>query len=213
MQYFKYTKKLFLESMLRYGNVRVGTLHGYRAIDKAVIRDKKEGVGTGKLHIPYRKLEPGEDLSFQGHKLIGGGGGNEVKNFTATFSNIQISDKYMYCLSTKASKNIMLRTENDACVEILDIGKFIYCLRVGLASRGKVNFYSPVLADVCRYTDNREALVTYPDDLLRIAFLKGFTDEYQKEFRILMNPDLPIIHPVNLDIPEIKQFLSLISFD
>lgn len=97
-------------------------------------------------------------------------------------STVKEDEIFVYCMSTELSPEIAQRFGADIAIEILDLSKFLNCLRTALSLRRRFRVDQLVHEDVRYYDWHEPPIVDWalPE---RIAMKKPKSFSWQKEYR------------------------------
>ena len=207
MHLFKYLKRRHLDSFVKKGNIRIGTLYEYRDTEQYgnVIGDQEEGVHITKFNLPQggevdlreNSLEANFFRNFLPEKH------KDIKNIVFKlepgvhinlFSHSQ--DMYIYCTTSEFNLDVMRCFNCDACIEICDPHKFFH--QISKKIRHKATF-----ADLKKIIyKNKETTYKEPHTI-HPAIIKDTAFSYQKEWRALWTPFQPQkLRPLYIDVPK-----------
>ena len=201
MKAYKYIKKEFVKGMVKAGQIRVGTIYEYRGnYENIEIGDANEGSITARNYVDDLKITDPNALPEYLKGAIGFD--PSLKEVNVRIRNTQIfqvfnyPDAYIYCVTLKPSRKIMLDFGCDACVEISDIRAFSHLVAKKMLSKGLI--MTEYLADPCIYVEPtvEGSAFEHTDDgqtLVRrdYYFLKRPNYSHQEEFRIGMFTNPP----------------------
>jgi hypothetical protein len=128
IRFFKYTKKEFLKRMMKFGELRIGTLYEYRHYDDEETKDESEGKSTAVDYIDSITATCPEELSESMKGIVSW---EEGYNTPVTFTrhtnilSIEVPNAYIYCLTVLPSRAVMRHFGYDTCFEISDIDYFL----------------------------------------------------------------------------------------
>ncbi|MGB4065117.1 MAG: hypothetical protein WBK19_14930 [Azonexus sp.] len=218
---YKYTSQRWLDSLLRKGRFRIGSLYEYRSYEHAEIGDTDEGKkqfafwGTGTI----KGLTVAE-LNQQFPKLHIGNTSNKVLIPSSEKDEqipvgieIHSPDSYLFCMTEVFDKEVMRRFGYDACLEITDPSRFF--VQLSKAMRPFANFGS---MERCQY-GTRYGLYEHHTEL-RPQILKPEALQHQREVRILWDPKIsqsqqplgtPNLFPIFVCRPKAAMFLRRVA--
>lgn len=182
---YKYMKRKYAHSLIEVGNVRIGTLHGFRDVERfgAGIADPQEGKKAVVAHIDDRKFvggtPQGEALKHLGISL---GDGANIQILDSYFqTNVDHRDAYVWCCSSQKSAEAMEQIDGaDTCVEIFDVGGFYEALSTAMTSHGQFDVFGPMRVIYHSLVEqwNDRDLGEHP------MFMKGESFSAQHEVRV-----------------------------
>ncbi|WP_146128127.1 hypothetical protein [Burkholderia gladioli] len=202
---YKYMKRKYADSLITSGNVRIGTLHGFRDVERfgVGIADPMEGKKSVVEHIEHRKYLGGTPDANALKQL-----GIEIGKYAApTISNaaIQIDvdhpDAYVWCCSRSKSRAAMEKIDGaDTCVEIFDVDGFYGALIEAMRNTGDFKVAGPLSVIYHSLVErwNGKNLGEHP------MFMKGRFFSDQEEVRIGWIPTAREGYPLqqHVDIPQ-----------
>jgi hypothetical protein len=166
---YKYLPSKYASAFLDRGEILFRNLTYFRQHEGRVRGDAYEGI---------HKDHPGTNVVLenltQGSKIVG----------KFSFLNSTNSDLvFVFCLSKKLSKDLMVEFESDACIEIFEPNEFIRRVRFALARLISVH---PVglLAQPVHYYHPAEAACFDIKKPTQLAFAKIKSYAEQEEFRL-----------------------------
>jgi hypothetical protein len=213
MGYFKYLESKWLDGMLKRGSLKIGTLNEYRKSEAAEIGDENEGKGTGYSNVFQGIYSSSSEMPG----LIG----HAIKLFDSTditlkdvgvSSEMEFPDTYIYSLTKTPSKKVMEHFGYDACVEILDMGKFAGEMAIQLFNEGRIKRKNSLLHE-CFYINERTFEIKNQKDYLKLCWLKDPKFAHQDEFRIVFEPSALPNGSMYVDFPKIIDCLKIHVFD
>lgn len=212
--FYKYTKKKHALDLFNKGIIRVGTLYGYRQIEKhgQEIGDIEEGRKHIKtLGVPLDTVTPGimpKTMEVVRQRIHA----SNIRIEASELITISNSDLYVFSTSSELSYEVMKRMNPlyDVCIRIDDDNAFFQKLSECLKKRIP-NLNGPYNG-TCVYI-KREQLYSNENDY-HPALIKDPKYDYQKEMRVMWEPtDLSKkIEPVEITCPELARSCSLIEF-
>jgi hypothetical protein len=166
---FRYFSKEHASDFVQKGTVLFRSLSYFRDYEDIGVRaDEHEGTLVHQTQdgIAINKLTSGESLSLQ-------------YRFESTVKEDEI---FVYCMSTELSPEIAQRFGADVAIEILDLPKFLNCLRAALSLRRRFRVDQLVYEDVRYYDWHEPPIVDWalPE---RIAMRKPRSFSWQMEYR------------------------------
>jgi hypothetical protein len=209
MKFYRYSAQRYTDSLLKSGEIRIGTLHDFRRSEhKRGVADPMEGRKIISHHID--SVTPGGNtihdkaLRFFGGIEVVNSTGCTVQNFTYQTS-VETEDCFILCGSTEHSQTVANEfDEADSCVQIIDVRKFTRVLTSKLGS-----IFPIATGNVCivEYVDKAQNW-NGKDLGLNPAVLKEPEFSGQKEFRIIwpLREKIPI-SPVIVRDKRIRRLL------
>ena len=212
---YKYMKRKYAQSLIDVGNVRIGTLHGFRDVERfgAGIADPQEGKKAVVAQIDNQRYiggtPAGDALKDLGVSLAPGAKVQIIDTYLQT--NVDHRDAYVWCSSSEKSAEAMAHIEGaDTCVEIFDTRGFYDALNVAMCEHGEFDQFGPMPVIYHSLIEewNGRDLGHQP------MFLKGEAFSIQREIRIGWIPkeihNAPLEH---IDIVEsgIGQFCRIVE--
>lgn len=201
---YKFLPVKYAKSLLRDGEIKIGTLHDFRAgeEDGNLIADNSEGdvsVETDFSHkVVLARTEEAESLERFGIYMSPTAGSISFKNDCRSVWRGVKPDMYILCFSSEASLGVKQATypSQSACVRLVD-----FTLLCSLVSKHLSQRLSCAVRYVggghCVYSDDKEHYnVVFGDEPLMspFAFVKRTRFAPQKEFRLFfkLDKDIPI---------------------
>jgi hypothetical protein len=165
---FKYTNQQYASKLLSNGELLFRSLSFFLACEQEQRGDKLEGI---REYEPVAGLEitrqTGERFTLSG----------------AFRSSVKYPDRiFVFSTSMLLSADLAVAFQCDACVEIMDISKFVARLKTALRREPRVKLRTLIHDNVTYYDprDPPEEVWALPD---RIAMHKSVAFENQKEYR------------------------------
>ncbi|MBR8182190.1 hypothetical protein [Burkholderia ambifaria] len=182
---YKYMKRKYADSLLAVGNVRVGTLHGFRDVERfgPGIADMQEGKKSVVAHIDHHEYVGGTaEANALKHLGIDIGPGAKIQINSSYFqTDVDHPDAYVWCCSSQKSAEAIAGIDGaDTCVEIVDVEGFYAALNVAMAKHGQFETIGPMPVIYHSLVEewNGRNLGEHP------IFLKGESFSAQYEVRI-----------------------------
>jgi hypothetical protein len=223
MKAYKYTKKEFVDGLLKQGIIKVGTISEYRKYDHPEIGDSGEGSET----IITTASSSGEKITEENMPVmpypirkavsISGSAEFHLHGKVILRSNHSLPDAYIYCVTQEPSESVMQQFGADCCVEISDVEAFckIVCEEV---LRARNLSFGQYICRSCQYV-GREIIDDAYEGVANIDvsayFLKESKYSPQKEARMLFLPLAPSsveLPTLLLTCPELADLCSLYTF-
>ena len=144
---YKYIKKEHLESFLKRGTLKIGTLYEYRNEEElgTVIGDDKEGTHITELKSPQGRIidlasNSPEAQYFKKHILRPNQQNSNVKIIMEEGANLiahtNSPNYYIFCVTSEYGKEMMKEFNCDRCLEILDPEKFFKAISKVIRHKG-----------------------------------------------------------------------------
>ncbi|GAB4024584.1 hypothetical protein [Spirosoma koreense] len=209
---YKYTPAKYAEKMVSEGWLRIGTLSGYRDMEKLgdVIGDEAEGIrqlmvkGLGFTGSMYITSYQSDDVTLRNVNInISGFAADKVPLRIITRS----TDYYTFCTTSEYNSAVMAEFKCDTCVVITNPNQFFEEVTMMLRRLGYTQDSEPLLG-TCVYSNKNTVLMGakinrddrgQPD----IRFHKAPKYSNQKEVRALWTPMESEIFPINIQVPGI----------
>ena len=201
----------YLDSFLRRGSIKIGTLYEYRKVEKygSVIGDENEGLHKTELSLPgggeidLGKLSP-EAEYFRKHVLRPDQ--QHIKNVKIVLEDeaklISYShspDLYIYCMSSEYDEQVMKEFGCNVCVEITDVAAFLKAVSKKIRHMAKFNGLWKI-----QYK-NKHTHYLKPHRI-HPAVMKDPYYEYQKEWRAIWIPFKKPKGPIFIDVPRATRY-------
>jgi hypothetical protein len=205
---FKYSKWAHAEALIRWGQIRVGTLDDYRNIEKhsSLIGDKEEGE-TFLFDNPL--FVTGETISTWAARFVPPeftGPGKSTIGWVGCYFNQprRCPNVWLYCISERLSFRVMdsFEANYDACVRIPGVWPFFVSIHQELSRQRPIaaGFIVPI-------TYRPRSLHYSADDRLDPISVKPPRFAPQVEVRFVFFPAQEITEPhLDLTIPALKAF-------
>lgn len=211
MKLYKYTKKSHAELMVHEGIFRLGTLKGYKKIEKhgTEIGDEREGEMITHMDRQVIDSSLPETLSPVAQRILNSGHIVAGRVILITEQIHELTDNCLvYSTSCVADHHIMKRInpDYDACVEISDMHAFFEAL--GNCVKNQFPELQSMDGDFCVYS-NREQHHTQQVSV-HPAFVKEKRYAYQQEHRVIWPIQLEDDY-FDLHCEKAKQFCSIIE--
>jgi hypothetical protein len=205
---YKYLQPEHARGLLERGTVRIGTLYDYRRNELgAAIGDENEGQSRTEHGVDFAvDMSRPENQSWVSRSLLRTHPmqtGIMVRDSTFYIED-EDPDCFLYCMSHRFSGRAMRAFKADACVEILQPGRFIETMVTALRTRGYV---LRATLSPCDYSgrvrdENAERLPP--------VLIKDPHYSYQSEIRLIMEPASPAkLEPFIESIPELTAFCRI----
>ncbi|MDD2701412.1 MAG: hypothetical protein PHH36_09265 [Sideroxydans sp.] len=191
---YKYMMKRYALKLLRSGEIKIGTLHGYRNIELLgpEVGDSDEGLKylftTG--HTVIDTAAPSDIPYFlKPHIHVSGENRLQITAAKGVSASVEEPDSYVFCGTYEFDPVAMKLLGYDACVKIISPSKFFHAITRKLALVSY--FLGPTKVD---YLGRRFEHSTDPG--ISPAFLKTPEYMHQKEIRVVWPSENTIIKPV-----------------
>lgn len=201
-------KYLCSEHMKRFqetGELRIGTLHGFRDSESREndLGDAGEGIITRFDHVDYAS---GNQLSELARRFIkiSGRAAETARFIDCEFERRETSPNYyIYCVSSSRSWSVgmKMKSDYDARIVIEEPLRFFEAIANCMAER----IITPVYVVRCEYGSKR---IDYRDKTVHPAKLKSSGYAYQREIRMVMEPTSSNIQAGLITCPAAIQFCS-----
>ena len=206
---FKYTHKRYVRDILRHGKFRITTVSECRRLEeKKLIGDHREGLQPTEQHIDYWHSQGGVALPRNFDQAIQLRGRNNVIQNCSVEGEFSSGERYLLCLSSERSKDLMTRLGYNACIQIENIHRFVSAVNREIELRGKFVGAGRVL-----YYDEEEVKAS-PWHLqeLHPLQIKRPPYRFQNEVRIVWRPLAPPISPFFVHSTELARCCRRVRF-
>lgn len=203
--FFKYLKAEYATSMLRYGRMRIGTLHDFRRVEHydAARADIDEGVHKLDILVEQSVHHRGHEPTIQ-YYLDQFGVEISYSTNTRVTGSIHSENCYIYSFSDKLNWTMANDFDADACVIIWDIKKLIETMIASDDLDVELIELGPV-----RYVEDSHDV----RKLGRIApaFIKKRQFSSQDEWRLILPPkQRSEIIPKRIELGSLEDICSII---
>lgn len=212
---FKFLSKEYAEKFFSTGELRIGTLFGFRNEEEHGNHrgDKNEGKKENHEQIDDLLIkDPAQNNTLSGNakKYITLGENAKNTRFTNVdlIQEINSEDLYIYCMSHTYNEKLFKDFDATVCIRIKQPGKFINA--ISLVLKKEAEFFE---LSRCVYQDRRQPY-NNPNDY-HPAIIKPPTPEYngQAEVRAIWTPSSPQVslEPliIKLQLKHIKRFCEI----
>lgn len=218
MKLFKYCKRAHANRLVKNGQVRIGTLHEYRDVERYndQISDAQEGravhVLEAKKAIEIDLLNGNDTATLFAQRVFAGWDslpeGSSIKIVlepsSALEHNFDFPDQYMYCATERMDLDSMKAFGYDTCVEISNAEAFFSQI---MSSMG--NITGQYCAKPVTYAERRISFELQHAD--HPAYIKPASYAQQREFRVMWEPATRPIAPVVLSVPGLVQYCRVVA--
>jgi len=180
--FYKYLPKQYAKELVEQGVIKIGTLYSYRSKYEGDTQrsDPEEGITKHKPKNVTQNQDGTYNVSVRIRPMFQGSIMMSQNSYELSSANA-----YMYCFSSKKSKELMDNFEDcDTCVAIKDIKKFFELVSYKLAKIGFIAVGDPRDVGPCQYTsremDESHELKNIPE-----CFIKDVKYKNQDEWRLL----------------------------
>ena len=213
MLLYRYLPPIWADRMVRYGSVRIGTLHDFRRIEALDPErgDKEEGVRTS-LTDGHARIVEGKDLPWFVKETLTIPSGVKFAFEEGAVLKVQqnATDAYVYCTCSRFDESLMHRF-GGACVTITDSEEFFRAITRALDGWDQygIRLISGFLLGPCEY-ESREQ--TWPNvKQYNPVFRKPPGYAHQSEVRAVWTSPATSISPRNLVVPDIRAYCERIA--
>lgn len=203
---YKYLPKKYAEDLILRSKFRIGTLYGYRDIEKhgTIIGDAGEGEKSLYMDVGNEQWTSGNQPDFAKSLLnIGEGSTVGMRNITIEKSE-NSPDYYIYCTTEEFDKQALKDFGYNACVVIENPERFFAAITKTLRHKGKLEGIHR-----CQYVSRR---VEHDKDYgIHPAIIKPPIYKDQKEVRALWSPFKKNIHPRTIECRDAAKYCRLLG--
>lgn len=215
----KYSKKCHINSLLKRGSIRIGTLHEYRNCEYTEgIHDNSEGLKRVNLTLNGTlDFSLGDSRTQNIKNNFFGGVFNNISNGTVfegdgcSFSReVSYPNSFIFCTSSQRVDLVPKVFGYDAGVKIINPEKFIDVISKEMKAKygAKLSYF-----DEIKYKSKEEEWngINFGENP---AIYKDESFSYQSEIRAIWtmpNHSLGLVAPTILQIPELKKYVHPIQ--
>lgn len=215
---FKYGKKKYMHGLAERGEIKIGTLYGYKYMEeqKKGVNDPLEGEYINSLYIDNHTFDgsdPDKDSLLRRELSPGATVAENVIINGITFSHRRLSpNRLIFCTSYENSFSVMKEFDADCCVEITNMNMFFKLITYELNKIIKNTFVGACKVEYGNYHKHNEIRkVKLPPELAKTHDFMG-----QKELRSIWNVPKELMHLINNDgyilkIPQLKKFCRIVE--
>ncbi len=209
---YKYLSPRHATSMLERGSIRVGTLSEYRSWEGADVRgDHGEGTKITTSAPEPTTYAYGSPI----HRWLFSKGIRVAGSIFASGDNAVVyrqrhPDCFVFCASESFSP-VLMEKFGGACVKVTNPTMFFQALHTGFSQhlRWLGLTVQEAIMDRCNYVERRQPY--FDQSPKHPCFLKPPDFREEAEVRAVWLASGGVIKPVVLELPCLKQYLSLIS--
>lgn len=208
---YKLMKPEHAEALVKRGEIMIGTLSGYRQIEREFSKDSLEGtsIHVGIIDDRHGSSFPEEFRVSKDH--IGRGHGNVFMEECAVIEHRSLPEYYVWCSSLRLGTEMIRRRDGyDACIQVFDPQGFITELDNTLRSavphcrtlyHGSVQYGTPI------YT------ISGPNPASQHVLVKPNTLRWQREYRTAWYSGKTFDKPMILTSPELRKYCRIMLWE
>ncbi len=212
---YKYLRKEHALSFIKAGTVKVGTLYGYRNVERhgTEIGDHKEGTKVTICTDPAKSFADVETHPILS-KFIRAAPGAQININNAQFRIEELSPNYyIYSMAEHLDPDIARNMGYDACLVINQPQLFL--LSIDECLRPVTGVKDKFILERCQYTSRTQLFSRehniFPniEHQVHPALIKDGNYSYQKEVRAIWEPMSVGIEPIIIQCPQAVKYCEL----
>jgi hypothetical protein len=210
MALYKYMMKEHLRAFMARGSLKIGTLYEYRETENygPVIGDAQEGNQTTAFEIPsggtVNLMDDSPEAVFLREYFPGINGARrdmhiEFEEGCEFHFNNASPNLFIYCTTSRFDADVMKEFGYDACLEIVNTGKFLQEVTRKIRHHGSFNEQLRIVYAE-RTTTWKKPHLEHP------ATMKALEYSYQNEVRAIWTPIKVGCEPLFVDVPRAVKY-------